>query len=1414
MASPARTRATTTMRVISKMICTMKRLIKSFTVIAVAAMGLTACQDVFVEPTLKHEEVFINFIAEAEDTRTSVDTTGETPKFSWSANETFVVLEQTDALAEANSVIYEKVDEKASITAAFTANAGHSEYQYATVYPAAGYVKAASIEEATLSLPATQTMVGESYDPTADLMVSRVVTTVAQPTEAQQVQFTRLAAVVKMTLKGLALEAGDSVEKVIFTAEGKALAGSVTADLNTPHDFTVAEGVDNISVTTTSADDIYFTVLPTTLEAGDAYTITVITNKRLYVKQGEIPAEKSLIFEAGMVNRFSVDMSTVVASEKWVLVRDVNNLEAGDIVTFVTKDNNWVMGKWGSYYPYASYTEVIKFGDYFYHPIAEASEANNRVQQLIVVPRSGKENAFDFYNQEAEYTGDTYAGYICTYSTNNYLKVQATPSNKSLFYTTIAADGTATLEATDSEDKYKTLKYRLYNNVESTSNRRFGCTQTITDEHGDICIYKIEGAKGVVPVEDAVITVPDEEDNEYVVVAKEGATTDTIISEVEFTYVGDWAIEVTTDAEWLTLNYADGSLRYTAEANEGEVRYATVTITASMEGKESLKWTFKVVQKGAPVKVSIAEFIKKEIDANVEYEVTGIITKKGSGNSYDTTLSDGSNNANFRYVDMSDGTSFYNNEDIQVGDVVTIVASKSYSTSYGGSSSAHSTCMGYYNLEAEVENDLVAYSGGSVEITLNKVGTLSPVGDITAKSDKDFAKVTYTTNADKATVTLSANTGAPRQVVVTFTDGYAVVSVTIVQSADTALGNTWELVTDASTLKAGDQLIIAAKDYDVAMSTTISSERRSAVDVTKLSNYYLTPASNAQVLVLANGTVDGTYAFYDADNKGFLVSSSTSAELVNQAYINDNASFGITIADDVATISNKAGDFSNNKLAYYFSSSSNKYFCSSNSTTSYYKPICLYRLVGVEGTIPVVPADITANDAVISDEAAAGISIPEVVFNYVGDWTISATVEADWVDFAFDKANNCLTYTAEANSGVARTTNVTITASLDGESDITWTFELLQKGYTPSITIAEYNAIPAADRNDSAYMRYKLTGRIESIESTSSTACKFTITDETASVQVYGLETEDGSKDFGDFDLKVGDVVTLTSPRFTEVDTAGKGSNSPAHYISHYNISATATAAEYTAGSTATISLTSTSGMDVTYEMEACDYAELSYTSNYSQENTYATVTFTSENTAEVARSVNVTFKTGLASTTITVMQKVDPAKVKGWVLVTDASELAVGDEVIFVAKNYNVAMGCFTSSSSSTANKNKSTVEIIGNSITSEEVENKSVQKYTIVEGYVDNSVAFEFTYNSSTYYLYANSGLKPYSNKDAGSRAWTIDVEANGNATITSQGSTKYVIRYNYKSDAAGFSTYATTAAMATDADADVCIYKNSEK
>lgn len=1388
---------------------------------AVAAMGLTACQNDIEEKIEAKESVVVTFVADsAAESRTSVDTSGDVPVFAWGNDETFAVLEQTTSLASATNVEYAKDDEgKATITATFDHNAGQSEYKYVAVYPLSGYYESdsESIYAAKLYLSNNQTMYSDaSYDPNADLMVSKVVTTAAQPTEAQYLQFTRLAAVAKMSIKGVE----GTIEKVIFTANGKNIAGTINADLanianeDGTHNFVVAEGSDTITIDgAVNNGAVYFTLLPTTLEAGNEYTVTIVTEDKIYAKKGTIPEDKSLQFAAGMVTRFGVNMEGVVAGDKWMLVRDVNELEAGDIVTFAAANYDFVLGCYVSTnFPYASYnTDIVKAGDYLYHPVVtDKSKYQYMIQPLVVVKSDESVAAFDFYNG-VDYEGDTKTGYLANMDTNNRLVLNSYPSANSLFYTTIDENGIATLEATDSSNNYKSLKYYEY----SSTSHRFVCTNSTGTKYDDILIYKIAGdVKGVVPTPEAQFTVPDED--EPVVIVKEGAEVATEITEVVFSYVGDWTISVSDNADWLTLNYADGKLSYTATANTGAVRNAVVTITASHDGEDDIVKTFNVVQKGEPQPISVEDFAKLGVDENAEYIVTGILTTIPTSNYSNLVVSDADGNtANFRYVYMADNTSslLYNNKDIKVGDVVTILATKTNS-GYGGSSSAHALCQGYYNLSATVETDRVAYSGGEVKVTIAKGGTLTPQ-TITGSVSELFAQLIYTENATEATVKLPTNEGAPREVVATFTDGLATTSVTIIQGADTSNGNTWELVTDAATLEAGDKVIIAAKDYDVAMSTNITSDRRDEAAVTKIGNYYLVPSAlDVQTFVLGAGSVDGTFAFYDDTNKGFLVSSITSssssvAKLENQPYVDENASFNVTIADGAAKIKNVAGEFSGNYISY----NTSKYFISSTSTG---QALSLYRLVGVKGEIPVVAADVTANDAVISEDAAVSATpIPEVVFNYVGDWDITATTDAEWItSLAFDKANNYLTYTAEANLGAVRETTVTITATLAGQTDITWEFNLLQKGFIPKMTIAEYIAIPEEDMSDNIFIRYELTGRIESIESTSATSSKFTITDGTEIVQVYGLVVENSDKDYGDLNLKVGDVVTITAPRIANCDTAGKGSTNPAYYISHYNIEATATAAEYTAGSTATISIATTSGLEVTYEMGDCDFATISYTTDPTSENTTATVTFTSTNEAEAARSVDVTFTTGLASTTITVTQKIDPAKVKGWVLVTDASELAIGDEVIIVAKNANYALGCFTSTHANNANSKKSEVVINGNSISSEEVNSKDVQKFTLVEGYSEGTVAFEFDLSGTTYYMYyTTGGLKMHTTKASNSRAWTVDVAADGEATITSKSSSK-VVRFNYVSSSGGFSTYSTTANLATDAQAAICIYKNTEK
>lgn len=937
----------------------MKTFFRFLMVVAVAAMGLTACQNEFDEPNggaINDSYVLVNFVAESPASRTSVDTSSDdAPVFSWSAEETFAVLEQTDALAVASNVTYENVDGKANITAAFAANEGCDSYKYVTVYPASGYAAAESINAATLSLPAKQTMAETSYDPNADLMVSKVVTTDAQPTTSQQVQFTRVAAVVKMNLKNFGLELGDEVEQVIFTAEGKALAGTITADLNTPHEFTVNEGVSSVTVATTSASDVYFTALPTALETGDAYTVVVITNKRLYVKSGTIPEGKTLSFEAGMVNRFNVDMKGVAASEKWVLVKDASTLKQGDIVTIAAKNYNYVIGKQGTNYPMASQTEVVKLGDYMYHPIASAETSiDNRMQSYTLMQRDANRVAFDFYNG-VDYEGDTSVGFIYATGNNYSPKLQDFCDKNTLFDITIT-DGAATLYASEIE---KTYKWWRYNHTTSAGSRKFDCTNSEPTGNNQICIYKLEGGVGEIPVVEANVTVP--ATDESAVIPEEGATTATAISEVVFNYVGDWTISVTDEAEWLSVAYdaTNNCLIYTADANTGAKRETTVTITASMEGKESLTWSFAVTQKGAPEEITIEELRSKTKDENTVYKVTGQVKTIPSSTTGNWEIVDEAGNvAKIAYLKTDAGSYAKDVCDIKVGDVMTVttIVTGTNGTSACGKSAYPSIYKGHFTISASASG-AVGYEGGdtTISVAIEKFGYIVAPTTITDNSNvatdgNPVSAYSFTDNGDgtaTAVVSFDENTtGGSRKVDLTFSAGSPlVVSITIsvMQDVNPALKTGWWLVTDVNDLKAGDKIIIAATGIDYAISTATNTNTRKSTAISRNGSALEDVSSSVQQYALEIDE-NGLYSFKgtlgtDADKYIYAASSSNNYMKVSST-LDDNGKFKVEIdADGSATIIAQ-GENTRNVMQYNNkAASSPTFYCTDGS----FGAVCLYK---------------------------------------------------------------------------------------------------------------------------------------------------------------------------------------------------------------------------------------------------------------------------------------------------------------------------------------------------------------------------------------------------------------------------------------------------------------------------------------
>ena len=916
----------------------MKRMINLLRVVAVAAVALTSCQNNFEDANNEaiKSSVVVNFVAES--TRTSVDTSGDTPIFSWSENETFAALEQTDALAVANSTTYTNVNGKASIAAEFALNPGKEGYEYVVVYPQTGYVAAESIKAATLALPAAQTMANGSYDPTADLMVSLPVTTAAQPTEAQQVRFTRVASVAKMNIKNLAIGADEQVERVEFTADGKALAGTITADLTEPHEFAAQSNISTVSVATTSVDEVLFTLLPTTLEAGESYSVAVVTNKKAYIKAGTIPESKSLVFEAGKVTRIGVNMTDAEAIDKWSLVRDASTLKEGDVVAIVAKEYDKALST--KLYSNASETSTsAKRG------VADVTKLGNFIKggedlQALTLMTGVANGTFSFYDEtRRKFLVSTSTG--STYLINQvYCDV-----NTSFAITIDSATTVATITNTEGEYAGNLLRYN--------TNGYFVSNQNSSSVYKDVCIYRLEGAVGEIPVVAANVTVPDSD--EVVTIAEEGAAEATAITEVVFNYVGPWTISVSDNAEWLSFAYDSekNSLTYTAEANTGAKREATATITATLEGQESLTWSFNLVQKGAPQEISIEEFAKKGKNVDTVYKLTGIITEIPSSTSGKWKLADeNGNTAQVQYLKTEDGAYVKGNVDVKVGDVISLTTIVAGTTvGLGGNSTYPSIYKGHYSLAA-TSSGSVGYEGGDVTVNIEVVKS-GHIDAPTAISDSEVVidtnivtNYSFTDNGDgTATAVLNFGlneTSGMREVALTFAAGSPLVTkatITVSQDVNPALKKGWWLVTDVNDLKAGDKLIIAATGLDYAI-----TNNRKSKPITKNGASLKDVADNIQQYALeidANGLYSFKGTLGNDANKYIYASSTSSNYMKVSTTLDDNGKFTVEIASDGAATVIAQGSNTRNHMQYNNkSTSAPAFYCTDGS----FGAVCFYKL--------------------------------------------------------------------------------------------------------------------------------------------------------------------------------------------------------------------------------------------------------------------------------------------------------------------------------------------------------------------------------------------------------------------------------------------------------------------------------------
>ena len=330
----------------------MKNLFKSMMLVAVAAMGFTACsKDTTADVAPEKEPGMVTMTITAEDaTRTFLTEGDGVVYFAWnSTDEVIYAMESADAFTGAASTSYNLTDGKAAFTFenAFPAEVEATEFTYNAIYPEANRVKNdnTNVAEFKLRTQAAQAPTAESYDPAADLMIAKQVVTNARP-ENLSMQFQRIVALGKMTFTNLNTES--TIEQVTFETT-EFLSGLIKADLTTGtvNNVPYSEGKKVLTLTyaepVAKTTPIYFVTLP--VELSKSFKVVVSTTDGCtFTREVDLAsAGKTLAFTAGNLSAFTVNMASAEkvepATDVYTLLTDVSKLNAGDKIVITNSKN-------------------------------------------------------------------------------------------------------------------------------------------------------------------------------------------------------------------------------------------------------------------------------------------------------------------------------------------------------------------------------------------------------------------------------------------------------------------------------------------------------------------------------------------------------------------------------------------------------------------------------------------------------------------------------------------------------------------------------------------------------------------------------------------------------------------------------------------------------------------------------------------------------------------------------------------------------------------------------------------------------------------------------------------------------------------------------------------------------------------
>ena len=258
---------------------------------------------------------------------------------------------------------------------------------------------------------------------------------------------------------------------------------------------------------------------------------------------------------------------------------------------------------------------------------------------------------------------------------------------------------------------------------------------------------------------------------------------------------------------------------------------------------------------------------------------------------------------------------------------------------------------------------------------------------------------------------------------------FLLVMFCITGGGNLAKAQSYQLVRSTAGLVSGDKYLIVAKGYNKALGgiNPTSGNNRTAVAVTfDLDGNISTVPSDACVLEL-QAQDDGTWAFYDALNKGYLYAASKSENhLKTKDTLDDNGKATVTITTaSVATIK-FTGTNTRNLLRYNPNTGGSPLF---SCYSSGQKDVYLYHYVepSAVGSIEPKLSYNPASDVVLSSNIA-GWSAPSLTSEVIGDLSaLSFTYSSDKESVATVTSDGEISLTGTAGDAV-------ISAKFDGDA--------------------------------------------------------------------------------------------------------------------------------------------------------------------------------------------------------------------------------------------------------------------------------------------------------------------------------------------------------------------------------------------